>query len=104
MLLVHSPLCRKRRWSHLGVSVLSLSPTGWLGRIWRRLNSARRNNQADKINPLKLKEGLSYIDVRQNVMLPVTITWFNREFNFNSSDNTILPLYPIKIFIAIVVE
>ena len=50
------------------------------------------------------REGLSYIDVRQNVMLPVTITWFNREFNFNSSDNTILPLYPIKIFIAIVVE
>jgi hypothetical protein len=50
------------------------------------------------------REGLSYIDVRQNVMLPVTITWFNREFNFNSSDNTILPLYPIKIFIAIVIE
>ena len=41
---------------------------------------------------MKPKEGLSYIDVRQNVMLPVTITWFNREFNFNSSDNTILPL------------
>jgi hypothetical protein len=53
---------------------------------------------------MKPKEGLSYIDVRQNVMLPVTITWFNREFNFNSCDNTILPLYPIKIFIAIVVE
>jgi hypothetical protein len=40
----------------------------------------------------KLKEGLSYIDVRQNVMLSVMITWFRREFNFNSSDNTILPL------------
>jgi hypothetical protein len=53
---------------------------------------------------MKPKERLSYIDVSQNVMLPVTITWFNREFNFNSSDNTILPLYPIKIFIAIVVE
>ena len=50
------------------------------------------------------REGLSYIDVRQNVMLPVTIMWFHRKFNFNSSDNTILPLYPIKIFIAIVVE
>jgi hypothetical protein len=53
---------------------------------------------------MKPKEELSYIDVRQNIMLPVTITWFNREFNFNSSDNTILSLYPIKIFIAIVVE
>jgi hypothetical protein len=53
---------------------------------------------------MKPKEELSYIDVRQNIMLPVTITWFNREFNFNSSDNTILSLYPIKIVIAIVVE
>ena len=53
---------------------------------------------------MKPKEGLSYIDVKQNVVFPVTITWFNREFNFNSSDNTILPLYPIKIFIAIVIE
>jgi hypothetical protein len=47
---------------------------------------------------------LSYIDARQNVMLPITITWFHWEFNFNSSDNTIIPLWPIKIFIAIVVE
>jgi hypothetical protein len=31
----------------------------------------------------KLKEGLSYIDVRQNVILSITITWFHREFNFS---------------------
>ena len=53
---------------------------------------------------MKLKELLAYIDVRQNEMLSFTKTWFNQEFNFYPSDNTIFPRKPIKIFITVVVE
>src|SRR5688500_163736 len=53
---------------------------------------------------MKLKELLAYIDVRQNEMLSITKTWFNRKFNFYPSDNTVFPRKPIKIFITVVVE